>query len=178
MEWKRLLSNKKESILKTWLNFILETYPIDTQRFLKTQKDQFANPVRSIFQKDLANIFDWLISEGEEEDLRPFLDGIVRVRAIHDFEPSKALAFIFKLKDIIRDTIDAPINGGIENLEHIYQKVDRIALCAFDVYMNCREKIYKLMADESVNRVSGLLRKKGLLSEIPVWGESERNNIN
>ncbi len=179
MDWKAFLSNNKDSILKRWLEYLLDTYPPDTQRFLKIQKDQFANPVRSIFQKDLSNILDWLISERDEKELKQLLDGIVRVRAVQDFEPSSALSFIFELKEIIKEAFmsKGSIDGELKATEDIYRKVDRIALFAFDVYMGCREKIFKLMADEAANRVSGLLRKKGLLSEIPGWGKSQANNI-
>jgi len=178
MNLRELLSNNRETILKGWLKFILETYPPDTQRFLKKQKDQFANPVRSIFEKEIQNVFDWLISDKGQEELKPSLDGIVRVRAIQDFEPSKALSFIFKLKDIIKETIQKQDSSNrlIKEADQLYGRVDEILLCAFDIYMTCREKIYKLRADEAVNQVSGLLRKKGLLCEIPQWGEAQSNN--
>jgi len=35
--------------------------------------------------------------------------------------------------------------------------------------MKCREKIYEISANHAKNQVSGLLRKSGLICEIPEW---------
>ena len=56
-----------------------------------------------------------------------------------------------------------------DDLLKFEEKIDKAALIAFDIYMECREKIYEITADHAKNQVSSLLRKTGLISEIPEW---------
>ena len=46
-------------------------------------------------------------------------------------------------------------------------RIDDLALLAFDVYMNCREKLYEIKANEAKNQVSRLLKKAGMIVELP-----------
>jgi len=48
MKLKIFLSDKGPSIIKKWRDVILETYPDDTQRFLRKEKDQFSNPPKPL----------------------------------------------------------------------------------------------------------------------------------
>ena len=52
-------------IIKKWQEAILQTYPKETQKFLKKEKSQFANPVGSIIAKDIEILFDELV-KGED----------------------------------------------------------------------------------------------------------------
>jgi len=45
MKLEDLLKQKASHIQKRWLALIIDTYPADSQRFLREQKDRFANPV-------------------------------------------------------------------------------------------------------------------------------------
>ena len=45
-------------------------------------------------------------------------------------------------------------------------KIDRLLLLAFDIYMECREKIYDLKANEEKNKVFKAFKRAGLISEI------------
>jgi hypothetical protein len=116
----------------------------------------------------------------DRERVAPFLDGIIRIRAVQDFSPSQAIAFIFQLKKVIREALDKEIGEHqlSDDLLVLESKIDDLALVAFDVYMGCREKIYALSANEARNQVYRLLQKKGLMAEIPEWEPrlTESNN--
>ncbi len=90
---------------------------------------------------------------------------------MQDFSPSQAVAFIFLLKRVIREELESeiPENQLFDELMIIDSRIDDMALLGFDIYMGCREKIYEIRAKEAKNRVSGLLQKSGLISEIPDW---------
>jgi hypothetical protein len=180
MKLEKLLSEKGPAVLDRWLKLILESYPADTQRFLKKQKDPFANPVRNTISKELENIYKELLKGVDRERVAPFLDGIIRIRAVQDFSPSQAIAFIFQLKKVIREALDKEIGEHqlSDDLLVLESKIDDLALVAFDVYMGCREKIYALSANEARNQVYRLLQKKGLMAEIPEWEPrlTESNN--
>ena len=171
MKLENLLSEKSSAIVDRWLKSTLETYPADTQRFLKKQKDPFANPVRHTISKELENIYRELLQGLDRERVSPFLDGIIRIRAVQDFSPSQAIFFIFLLKKVIRGVLQKEIreNQLSGELLAFESKIDELALIAFDVYMKRREKIYELKAKEAKSHVSRLLERAGLIAEIPEW---------
>lgn len=171
MKLEKLLSEKGPAILERWLKLILESYPADAQRFLKKQKDPFANPVRHTISKELENIYEELLKGVDHKGVSPFLDRIIRIRAVQDFSPSRAIAFVFLLKQVVREVLDKEIRQHhlSTDLLAFESQIDDLALVAFDVYMGCREKIYALSANEARNQVYRLLQKKGLLAEIPEW---------
>ena len=177
MKLKKLLAQKKAPIVGRWLDLILETYPADAQRFLKKQKDRFANPVGTTISKEIENLYDELIEGLEPERVSPLLDRIIRIRAIQDFPPSLALAFVFLLKKAIKEEIQEEIleDSLSEDLSIIESRIDDLALLAFDIYMNCREKLYDLKAFEAKNQMSRLLQKAGMISEIPEKNSGVKN---
>ncbi|UCF56629.1 MAG: RsbRD N-terminal domain-containing protein [Deltaproteobacteria bacterium] len=174
MKLEKLLSEQSSTILKRWLQLILETYPSDTQRFLKKQKDQFANPVRDTISKETKNIYRELLQGIDREKVSPSLDRIIRIRAVQDFSPSQAIFFIFLLKKVVREVLEKEIreNRLADELLIFESKIDDLAFIAFDIYMKCREKMYELRAKEARNQVSKLLQRAGLMAEIPEWEPS------
>jgi hypothetical protein len=161
------LTRKKAAILKRWLNVLFESYPPETAVFLKKEKDHFDNPVGSRISQGLEGLYDTFFQEMDKDKILNFLDEIIRIRALQDFSPSQALAFIFLLKHIIREELADPIRAeklGAEMLE-LESRIDGLALLAFDVYSKRREKIYEVRANEMKGRVSLLLRKAGITDE-------------
>jgi len=173
MKLETLLSDKRSKIVKHWLNLVLETYPSDTQRFLKSRSDQFANPVGSTIAESIENLFDELLKGGEinEERVTSILENIVQIRATQDFTPSQAVGFIFFLKQSIREHLKKEMNEEhiLKGLLRFEVKVDKLALTAFDIHMKYRERLYEIAASHAKNQVSGLLRQAGLACDIPEW---------
>ncbi len=169
MKLTKLLAQKKAPIVGRWLDLIFETYPDDAQRFLTKQKDRFANPVGTTISKEIENLYDELIEGLEPDRVSPLLDRIIRIRAVQDFSPSQAVKFIFLLKKAIKKEILEEIleDQLSEDFSIMESRIDDLALLAFDLYMNCREKLYDIRANEAKNQVSRLLQRAGMLSEIP-----------
>lgn len=169
MRIENLLEQRKSAIVKKWFDVIIHTYPDDTSKFLKAQKDPFANPVGQTFHRGLEALFDTLLKEPDRDTISSFLDPIIRIRAVQKFTPSQAVAFLFSLKQVIRKHLanelkDAPAVLELMNLE---STIDELALNAFDIYMECREKLYELKANEERNRTFAAFKRAGLISEIP-----------
>jgi hypothetical protein len=164
MVFARLLEEKKSAILDRWFDLVLETYPADTQRFLKKQRSRFGNPVAQEISQGIEGIFDQLIKGAGEEAISPFLDRIVRVRAVQEFTPAQALGFIFGLKGVIRvEFAGSPFHAELIDWE---ARIDRLALLAFNIYMSCKEQIFQLRVDEVKNRVGALLRRAKLVCDL------------
>jgi hypothetical protein len=170
MKLKDLLEEKRSAISKKWFNAIMETYPADASGFLKKQKDMFANPVGHAISQGTESILDTLIEEKEFSEGLPFLDDIIKVRAVQDFTPSKAMAFIFLLKKVLREELEKEIrqNQIDDALLTFESKIDDLALFAFDIYAKCREQINELKTDELKRMTFTLLKKANLMYEIPV----------
>ncbi|NJD57512.1 MAG: hypothetical protein FIA94_14075 [Nitrospirae bacterium] len=167
MSLKVILSAKKDGLLAAWFDRILDTYPAETAKFLKNQKDKFANPVGQAIHAGIEDIFRELLNGGEIEKISGFLDNIIRVRAIQEFSASQAVAFIFFLKSVIRDGIkDTPLTPELsEELVALESQIDSLALIAFDIFMQCREKLYEIKANEMKNMTYRLLQKANMVTE-------------
>ena len=90
----------------------------------------------------------------------PRTNSIIRIRSIQDFTASQAVAFTFKLKDVIREELAGKMQGRPadaqsrlrEELHAFETRIDELSLLAFDVYMKCREKLYEIRTNEIKKR--------------------------
>lgn len=158
------LAQKKSAILGRWLDMIYESYPPETAIFLRKEKNRFDNPAGYRISEGLEGLYGALLQEMERDQVLACLDEIIRIRALQNFTPSQALAFIFLLKIVIREELSGEIqteNLALELLD-LESRIDGLALLGFDVYTKRREKIFEIKADEAKRRVSGLMRKTGL----------------
>jgi hypothetical protein len=179
MKLEDLLKQKASHIRKRWLDLILETYPADSQRFFREQKDRFANPVGTTLSREVESLYHELLHGMDPERLNASLEEIIRIRAVQDFSPSKAMSFIFLLKKVLREELDKEIKespAASQELLTLESSLDEMALRGFDLYMRCREKIYEIRAKETKNQVSRLLQKAGLLCEIPSWDSDRKKD--
>ena len=167
MELVKQLAQKKSAIIKMWFEKVINTYPIDTAQFLKNQKDPFANPVGQNSLQSLQDIFDLALGGFDPTTARSLIDPIIRIRAIQDFKPSEAVGFMFELKSIIRETVtvDAKERQNLEDLNALDRRIDQLSLLAFDIYMQCREKILDLKANEMRARTYAAFSRAGLIKE-------------
>jgi hypothetical protein len=169
MNLEKYLEDKKTSILERWFDLILETYPADSREFLRTKRNRFANPVAHEISRGIEGIFEQILAGGDQEEVTPFLDKVIRIRAVQDFTPSQALGFMFELKTLIKEELsDHPGQTQIsEDLSRIERKIDEFGLFSLDLYMKCREKIYELRVNEVKNRVGRLLERANRICGIP-----------
>ena len=169
MGLKDLSAQQKASVIKKWFAILIETYPADTVQFLKNQQDPFANPVGRTILRSLEPLFDELLGGMDHKKLASFLDPIIRIRAVQNFSPQQAVGFVFDLKKVIRAKLHKEINAAevINELLIFESRIDELGLVAFNLYMQCREKIYELKANEMRNRTFRAFERAGLVSDIP-----------
>lgn len=168
MNLTNLLSSKKEAVLKRWFDDVLSLYPAQTSSFLKTQKDPFANPIGQTIFQGIEGLFNEIVSsETESKDIPAFLENVIRISAIQDFTASKAMGFIFSLKKAVREALNEEINEGsfYPELLILDDRIDKIALLSFDIYMKSREKLYEIKANEVKNMTFNLLRRAKIVTE-------------
>lgn len=141
------LKRKKAAILRRWVNMVFDTYPGDTAAFLKGEKDRFANPVGYTTTTGLEKMLDGLIAGPDIQSLSPYLEDIIKIRAVQDFSPSQAVSFPLLLKKVIIDEIKidrAPAGDWIE----IESRIDALALLACEIYARMQDKIHHIRRKE------------------------------
>ena len=164
MKLRSYLAHRRAAILERWRESVLAAYPDDTSRFLKQKKDRFANPVGSTVRQAVEELFEALTQDAEPEQTPEALDQMIRIKAVQDFSPSQALAFILELKAATREVLGG--SGPADELLAFESRIDKMALMAFDVYVACREKIYELKANEARSRTFKLLERANLVAPV------------
>ena len=156
MDLQSLMTSKRKVILGKWTNAVLDTY--ESPGFFKKQRDRFANPIGATISEGLQEIYDILLEKRELDAMAAPLESIIKMRAVQDFAPSRAVSFVFQLKDIVRQEAaeEAKSEGGRESLAVLEARLDRLALMAFDFYMECRERLHRIRVNEVLSGRSSL----------------------
>ncbi len=165
MALKEILKDKKGKIQKKWYQLILETYPPEAAAFFKRNRDRFENPVGAHIGEGIEGILAQLLGETEEDQLKFYIDRIVRVRAVQDFSPAEAVRVFPLLKKAIRDVLKDELSETelFKEFLDLEEEIDELTLKAFEIYHACRERLYHMKVEEWKRRMYMLLRKAGLL---------------
>lgn len=141
-----LLLENKSNILHHWFDLILETYPPDTANVIKRDKDPFTNPVGCSISRGIEILFEKLCKDIKDEECQEALSSILKIRSVQDLPPSGAVKFILFLKNAIEETLGNDIlkEPLIRQWLDFQSRVDNLALLAFNIYMETREKICEL----------------------------------
>ena len=150
MKLKDLLWRKRSTILTQWFEEALAAYPAIGQNFFREKKSRFENPVGSTIRESLEGLYGELLRGWEEEKILPFLDALIRLRAVQQLSPSQAVSFLPALKKIVRLELaqDERCQHLLEEFQDFAAEVDRLTLLSFDLYMSCREKVHEIRIKE------------------------------
>ena len=179
MSLHELLSEHQAKIAKLWFGRIVETYSPEASLAFSRQKNRFANPVGYTLSKETTAIVSLLVDASNPEDLRSHLVPIIKMRAVQRFTPAQAVSFVYLLKWIIREELAGELaEAGLEQeLWHFEMRIDRLALMAFDVYVDCQRKIYEVRLNEMKRNVAHLW-KRAFGDDDPAFDLSEALNPN
>jgi len=146
-----ILSQNQKAILKRWFDLILETYPADTATIMRKEKNQFTNPAGSTISREIEVLFKNLCEGSPLEKCDASLDSILKIRSVQDFSPSKAVGFIFLLKRAIGERLKNEIckEAITDEWLQFQTRIDDLALQAFDLYMDCRNKICEIRVNQA-----------------------------
>ena len=167
------LAAKRRAIVDEWLARTLEAYPEHASSFLARGEDPFGNPVGHAFKEAFPVLVDELLGGMNLARIAPLLDQVVKIRAVQDFTPSQAVAFVFLLKRVVREALDRPPHpplspsGGEDKgegaeraqaLATLDERIDAMALLAFDLFVSCRERMYAIKVNDARRRAFLLAR--------------------
>jgi len=153
---KEILNKKKSLIVHSWTELIFNSYPIEAMNFLSSKKNQFSNPIGFTVTANAEKIFDELLNECDFEKIKILLDDIIRIRAVQSFSPSQAVYFLLDLKKAIRDEcktelINKTVSDELSDFELL---IDKMLIIGFELYMQAREKVFKIRVNEIKSRSS------------------------
>ncbi len=148
MELSGVLKDRREKIVGKWVDYALSTYK-SSEFFLK-ENNRFANPVGGITRLSLERLFVLLVDNADAQELAVPLQQIMQLRSVQEFTASQAVAPVNAIKHIVRDILaeDKEHSLLINDLYDFEFAVDIAMLTAFDIYMQCREQLYKVRLQE------------------------------
>lgn len=148
-------------VAQRWVREVLAAYPEDAAALFQREQDPFANPLGHSMREGVGGLLDAIVGDMDPDEIRKHLDSIIRIRAVQQFNPSQALSFLFTLKPILGDVFsEASVDPGLaRGLERIDDRIDQVALMAFDLYTECREEVSKLRINEVKRQVTWVIEK-------------------
>ncbi len=162
MTLREILVEKKVAVCERWQDAILGEYGEVTAVRWRRERDPFANPVGHALTTGLPALFEAVIGDGEPGAAAvTALEAIVRIRSIQDLTPSRAVGFVYRLRDAVRDELAPELarGGHAADLAAFDDRVERLAFRAFDTYVRFREQVYRLRQEELKRSVASLLRR-------------------
>jgi hypothetical protein len=156
-----LLKERTDTIVERWVEATLSSYPSEASALFQKRQDPFANPIGDSVRKGTRGVLQTILGGMDQKALRFHLDEIVRVRAVQDMSPSQALSFVFSLRSILRDVLpELDTDPGLRReLPELEEKIDTVALTAFEVYAERREEVSQLRINEVKRQVAWVFEK-------------------
>jgi hypothetical protein len=151
---KQSLIEEKKSILERWFHLILETYPPETSKFIRKEKDRFVNPVGVTLSEGMEALYEGLLKGVEADQISNPLEKILQIRSVQDFSPSQAVVIVSLLKKAIQEEMKGnkvEMNGMdvmIGEWFNLESRIDQLTLMAFDIYTKYRERVYEIRINE------------------------------
>ena len=148
MKLDEAFRNYREKIVDRWVEYTLSTYK--SSAFFIKEKDKFANPVGGNTREALDALFGLLARNADPKEFVAPLEQIMRIRAIQEFAASVAVGPIHAVKHITREILskDKERCHLVQDLYDFEFAVDLAVLAAFDLYMQCRERLYQVRIQE------------------------------
>ena len=101
------LNEKQPKLVGKWIAAVISTYPAESANFFIDTKDAFANPVGNTIKRSILLLFNEVIKETMDPiKVNEAMDPIIRLRAVQEMSPSKAISFMFTIKHLIRKELD------------------------------------------------------------------------
>ncbi len=158
-----------------WLEAILAEYGQLTASRWRRERDPFANPVGHALTTGLPELYEAALAGGEPSAAQvTALEDIVRIRSVQELSPSRAVGFVHRLRDAVREELGAELAGGAhaEELAALHAAIERLVLLAFDVYVRFREQVYRIRQEELKRSVASIMRQWH-----GEWAEAEAGDV-
>ena len=157
---EEILAAERPHILRRWLDVVLALHAPETARFLEDERDPFANPVGEIMRQATVVLYDRLCQPTTSAACPP-LEQLMRLRAVHESTPSRAVEFLLALKRLLRADLCARHCGQVAHadLVALEDRIDQLTLQAVDLFVAYREQLSVLRVNEARRGTEKLLER-------------------
>lgn len=163
----QLMQEKHTELLTKWFELAIAAYPAEAHKYFNRVKNDFTNPVGSNIYNNMENLLKELYGDRDADKLYQHLEMILKIRAVQDMKPSKALAFIPGFKSLVQTAVQEELRAGKvkqAELEDLFTDLDTLMLIAFDLYSESKELIYNLRIAQ-IKETNDILQKANLLNQ-------------
>lgn len=162
MTLRDLFVERQSALCERWRDAILAEYGGLTATRWRRERDPFANPVGHMLATGLPELLEAVSQGGDPaRSAAAALEGIVRIRAVQDLAPSRAVGFVYLLRKALREELSAELASGAHDAElaEVEGRIERLALLAFDTYVRLRDQMFHLRQEELKRSVASILRR-------------------
>lgn len=145
MSTEDMLSARRDTAIQKWSDAVFATYPFETTGFIRTRRDQFANPVGHATRAAGEAIYDAITGQDVDMDkVQAAVADLIRIRAVQDLKPEQAIGVLYLYKSVLRELFlaDMLAAGDIRSFLDMEDRLDSLCLVAFNAYLADREKVY------------------------------------
>lgn len=167
MKKAKQIIEQKDAIAGKWFDLIIKSYPEQSYKHLKVGRKQFSNPIGYTIFHESQIILEQLTGDFDKAVMSDAIRNIIKIRAVQDFSASEACMFMVQLKDVLYDIFDKETSH--KYFDDVFKRIDAAALMAFDIYMESKELLYSIKANEIKKRtfkmIDRLNRKYDMLDD-------------
>ncbi|MFB3853134.1 MAG: RsbRD N-terminal domain-containing protein [Vicinamibacterales bacterium] len=142
----RPVADKRDAIVGAWMGEACAGIGAPALG-LGRDHDRFACAESRTLSNCLPVLFDEIVGSMDRVRVAAALDDILRIRAVQPIAPSCALGFILGLRRIIREKVGSGPDSAAF-LAFVDDRIDQLALQAFDSLVECREQIARARLEE------------------------------
>lgn len=157
---RQILEDREDVIVGRWLDRVLAAYPAEGAAAFKRGRDPFGNPVGHTTREAIRALYGALTADEPTPEALTALSDLLRVRAVQQMPASVAVGFILELKAVVRAELSAwwssELDAGLRELE---DRIDRLALDAFDIYVGFRDELAHLKVREARRHVAWIVER-------------------
>jgi hypothetical protein len=155
MALRDLIALKRKALCERWVDSVLAGYDPRLGAAWKKRPDPFTNPIAFILTERAPGLLAALAGEADEKATAAALEDVLSVRAVQDMAPSKAVEAVWRWREVLEEML----SPGPDDREELRGRVERLGLMAFDAYMRCRERVFRIRQDELKRSVASLMRR-------------------
>lgn len=145
-----VLEQKRSLVQSKWIDSVINSYPSESAKFIVGNKNKFTNPLGYTVENSINTICSNYLNSEKQNECEEAIEAIVRLRAVQDFTPAKAIGIMFDFKSIvlteIRDMIDT--KDRFDEYLLIETQIDKLIDYALNFYIECRERVNEIKANE------------------------------
>lgn len=156
MKFIDFILKNRSNLNDEWFEWMLQTYPEPSRKFLVQKEEPFTNPVGYNIYQGINKIFDLIANNSIDTlEFENTLEDILKIRTLQGLEHWNALnIFEFLWNKYLEDSSNFErLADFIESL-HLYHKLISKSL---ERYIYIKEKIAEIQKDEIRNRYGKIL---------------------